>query len=41
MYIILRYEGKIISLDLSTSTPELIGHFIKRGADIVEYKNSR
>lgn len=41
MYAIIRYEGKLVSLDLSTTSVACLDYFIKKGAEIVEYRNFR
>lgn len=41
MFVILRYEGRIISFDLSTTTPGCLEHFTRKGAEIIEYRNFR
>lgn len=45
MYVNLRYEGegefKTCSLDLSTTTPELLGYFTSHGWVIIDYSNER
>ena len=41
MYAILRYEGKIVSFDLSTTTPDCLNHFIKQGPTLIEYRDFR
>lgn len=41
MYVIIKYEGKIVSLDLSTTTPACLKYFTDKGAEIIEYRNHR
>lgn len=41
MFAILRYQRKIIALNLATSTPDLLNHFITSGAKLIEYRNDR
>lgn len=41
MYIILRYNGRIISLSTETTTPDCVEYFINQGATILEYRDWR
>lgn len=41
MYIILNYNGRIISLTAATTTPECIQYFINQDATILEYRDWR
>ena len=41
MFAIIRYEGKIFSLDLSTTSIACLSHFTKKGAEILEYRHFR
>jgi len=41
MFAILRYQRRIIALNLATSTPSLLNHFITNGAKLIEYRNDR
>ena len=41
MYAILKYEGKIISLTLATTSPECLAYFLNNGAEFIEYSNHR
>ena len=33
--------ARIIALNLATSTPDLLNHFITSGAKLIEYRNDR
>ena len=41
MFAILRYQRRIIALNLATSTPSLLEHFTTSGAKLIEYRNDR
>lgn len=41
MYVILKYNNEIISFDLATTTPACLDYFTTKGAEIIEYKETR